>query len=223
MLAIQCSGVRREFVSPAESVVALMNVHLEVEAGTLVAVRGPSGCGKTTLLNLLAGLDIADQGTVCVLGDRLEALSEERRAAKRLSEVGVVFQDHNLIAEFDCLDNVMLPLEVRGMPRATARFAAESALRQVGVADLAQRRPGEISGGQRQRVGIARALAGDKRILLADEPTGSLDSANSTLLFDQIRTLCDSGLTAVVASHDDAVDSVADRTIYMRDGEFVEA
>lgn len=217
---IQCVDVARSFVSPAETVAALDGISLHVPRGAFYVLRGPSGCGKTTLLNIVAGLDSADSGSVIVRGQRISDLSPSLRSSFRLHNIGVVFQDHNLIGEFTCLDNVLLPLELMVPRLADPRHEAELALTKMGVGGLAHRLPGDVSGGQRQRVGIARALAGAKALLLADEPTGSLDSVNSRALFQLIRDLCDAGLTALVASHDPEIESYADTTVRMRDGRF---
>lgn len=217
-LVIECDGLDKTFVTPAEHITALRAVNLALEQGAFVAIRGPSGCGKTTLLNVISGLDVPDAGFVRIEETGLGSLSEARRTDLRLRRIGVVFQDNNLVPEFTCLDNVILPLEVRGFTRPDARRAAQEALESMGVGELAGRLPMQVSGGQRQRVGIARALAGDKPVLIADEPTGALDSANSTALFALIRELCDGGLTAVVASHDRSISLYADRTLTMRDG-----
>lgn len=215
---IACDRLCRSFVTPGEQITALDTVSLSIEQGSFVAIKGPSGCGKTTLLNAISGLEVPDSGSVRIKGTPIGGLSDKDRANLRLHLIGVAFQDNNLIPEFTCLDNVLLPLEVRGYSRADAHRAAEEALESMGVGGLAHRKPTQVSGGQRQRVGIARALAGDKPILVADEPTGALDSVNSTALFALIRNLCDGGLTAVVASHDATISQFADCTLTMRDG-----
>lgn len=217
---IECQDLEKSFVTPAEVVTALRTVDLTVERGTFLAISGPSGCGKTTLLNVISGLELPNTGSVHIEQTELTQLSDAKRTDLRLHRIGVVFQDNNLVPEFNCLDNVLLPLEVRGFDLSEARHFAQHALDSMGVGELGRRLPAQISGGQRQRVGIARALAGDKPLLVADEPTGALDSANSAALFALIRKLCDGGLTAVVASHDAAISQFADRTLAMRDGSF---
>lgn len=214
----ECLGVSRSFVSPAETVHALRSVDLVVAAGQFVCLYGASGCGKTTLINLLAGLDSPTEGCVRVLGNRLEVMRESERTALRLRRIGVVFQDNNLVPEFTALENVMLPLQAMGMDRPEALRQAAQALERVGLDQEQKRVPAELSGGQRQRVGIARALVGERDLLVADEPTGALDSANSKSLFDLISGLCSDGLTAIVASHDPQARLVADLTVELIDG-----
>lgn len=207
--------------SPVETVVALDNVNVDVESGTFVAVFGASGSGKTTLLNVISGLQVSDSGTVVVGGHEVQGLGESDRARLRLEDVGVVFQDHNLIPEFTSLENVMLPLRARGIGAAKARIQAGEWLSAVGLEGVGRRKPGELSGGQRQRVGIARALVGGRTILLADEPTGALDTDNSRAVFDLLRRFADRGVTVMVATHDPLVRESADRLIRLIDGRVV--
>lgn len=216
---IECSNLTRRYVTAAEVVVALDSVSLSVGAGEFVCVNGPSGSGKSTLLNLVAGLDRPDDGEVTVLDTRIDNRSEEARAAFRLEHIGVIFQDDNLISEFTALENVMLPLEARR--RSDARAEALRALERLGVSDLSARRPSDMSGGQRQRIGIARAIVGDRSLLIADEPTGALDSNNSRALFASIAELCATGRSALVATHDPLAREFATRTIEMIDGRLV--
>lgn len=187
-------------------------------AGEFVCVFGASGSGKSTLMNLLAGLDLPDSGEIQAGGRDVGRLDESGRAKLRLGTVGVVFQDHNLLEEFTAAENVALPLEASGIDPGPAREEAVRQLARVGLSGLEGRYPDQLSGGQRQRVGIARALTGQRAILLADEPTGSLDSAASTDLFALIRTLCDGGLLAVVFSHDHECRRFADTLYEMTDG-----
>uniref|UniRef100_A0A7C2WI13 ABC transporter ATP-binding protein n=1 Tax=Thermorudis sp. TaxID=1969470 RepID=A0A7C2WI13_9BACT len=215
---LRVDRVSRAFVTPAETVHAVREVSFAARAGEFVCIFGPSGSGKTTLLNLIAGLDVPDSGTIHVAGVDVGALDEAGRARLRLETVGVVFQDHQLIEEFTAWENVALPLEVRGVPLEQARAAALAELERVGLGGLTDRLPSQLSGGQRQRVGIARALAGQRRVLLADEPTGSLDSANSRALFALIRALCEQGTLAVVCSHDPLCQEYADTVYEMVDG-----
>jgi putative ABC transport system ATP-binding protein len=195
------------------------DVTFTAAAGEFVCVFGASGSGKSTLLNLLAGLDSPDMGRLEVGGHDLGALDETGRARLRLETVGVIFQDHNLVDEFTARENAALPLEIRGVRRAEAFEAADAELRRVGLEGLEDRRPRQMSGGQQQRVGIARALVGDRRVLLADEPTGALDSGNSRALFELIRHLCDQGTLAVVCSHDALCQEFADTVYEMVDGQ----
>ena len=209
------------FVSEVETVTALDKVNFEVSDGEFVAVSGASGSGKTTLLNVLAGLVEADSGSVTVADYQVHKLSESRRALMRLADVGVVFQDHNLIAEFDAAENVMLPLRARGWSAADAKTQAQASLTQVGLKGLGRRLPAQLSGGQKQRVGIARALVGGRMVLLADEPTGALDSENSVSVFELLREFARDGVAVVVATHDPLIRKYADRLIVMKDGRIV--
>lgn len=192
-------------------------------AGEFVCVFGASGSGKSTLMNLLAGLDLLDSGEIQAGGRDVGKLDESGRAKLRLGTVGVVFQDHNLLEEFTAAENVALPVEASGTDAGTAREEALRQLARVGLSSLEARYPHQLSGGQRQRVGIARALTGQRAILLADEPTGSLDSAASTDLFALIRKLCDDGLLAVVFSHDHECRRFADTLYEMTDGRLTAA
>ncbi|MBB5958621.1 putative ABC transport system ATP-binding protein [Saccharothrix tamanrassetensis] len=211
-------GVSRSFVSAAETVRAVRDADLTAHQGEFVCVFGASGSGKSTLINLIAGLDTADAGRILVGQADLGLLGESRRARLRLETIGVVFQDHNLIEEFTALENVALPLEALGVGRRAALRQASAQLARVGLGGLGDRVPSRMSGGQRQRVGIARALVGERRVLLADEPTGALDSRSSRELFELIRVLCDQGSLAVVCSHDERCQELADTVYEMVDG-----
>ena len=216
--AVSVEAVSRVYETGSEPVWAVRDVTLAIPTGSFVCLFGPSGSGKSTLLNLLAGLDLPTIGSVRVFGRPIEGDSEDERARMRLHDVGVIFQDHHLIEEFTAVENVMLPLEARGVCAAEARKQACAQLTRVGLSGLEERPPAKLSGGQAQRVGIARALAGGRRLLLADEPTGALDSANSTALFKLLRDLCDSGTTVVLATHELASQDYADAVFVMRDG-----
>lgn len=215
---IEVTGATRAYVGAVETVWAARDVDLSVNAGELVVIYGASGSGKTTLLNLIAGLDRPDSGSVIVADQDVGQLSQGAKADLRLRTVGVVFQEHRLLEEFTALENVMLPLEARGWSFEASQAAARLELSRVGLLALDDRYPAEMSGGQRQRVGIARALVGDRRIILADEPTGSLDSAASHELFTVIRSLCDQGTLAILFTHDPASHHFADRMFEMVDG-----
>lgn len=221
--AIRVRGATKEYASEAETVWAARDVDLVANPGEFVCVFGASGSGKSTLVNLLAGLDLPDSGEIQVGGYDVGRLDESGRARLRLRTVGVVFQDHNLLEEFTAVENVALPLEAAGTSPAAAETAARQQLARVGLDGLESRFPHQLSGGQRQRVGIARALTGDRAVLLADEPTGALDSGASTDLFALIRKLCDDGLLAVVCSHDPLCRSFADTVYEMRDGRLAPA
>ena len=220
--ALTLQDVSRCFAASPEPVWAVREASFSVDAGMFVCLVGASGAGKSTLLNLIAGLDSATSGTILVEDTDVGLLSEEQRARLRLERVGVVFQDHNLIEEFTANENVMLPLEALGAPAQKARAHAEAELERVGLHGLGQRFPAQLSGGQRQRVGIARALVGGRRLLVADEPTGALDSANSRALFQLLRGLCDQGTTVLLGTHELMSQDFADTIYEMRDGRPVE-
>lgn len=213
------TNASKSFQVGTEVVTAVARVNLAVDAGEFACIYGASGSGKTTLLNVLAGLDTLDAGEVVIGKVALSGASEGRRADIRLHNIGVVFQTNNLLPEFTAQENVALPLMVRGYTREKAEHAAAEALKSVGLADFGARLPGRMSGGQRQRVGIARALAGEQALLVADEPTGALDSHNSSQLFGLMRSLCDERRTAVVlATHDPLARDFADSVYLMVDG-----
>ncbi len=211
-------GVTCTFVTSSERVEAVRDASLTVGAGEFVALMGPSGCGKSTLLGLIAGLLTPDTGEVWIRGQRLDTLSTSERADVRLREIGSVFQEHNLVPEFTALENVMLPMELRGLPRSQAAEQARDMLETVGLADELGRLPAQLSGGQRQRVGIARAIAGGRRLVLADEATGSLDHRNSEAVFAMFRALADAGYAVLAATHDRLAGTFAHRTVDMLDG-----
>jgi putative ABC transport system ATP-binding protein len=219
---IRVRGLVKEHGDGESWVRAVDDVDLEVSEGQTVAVMGPSGCGKSTLLHLLGGLERPTAGEVCVASRRTDTLSERALARFRRRSIGFVFQAFHLIAELSAAENVELPALLAGSSRRAARRRAEVLLEQVGLADRARHLPSELSGGQRQRVAIARALANEPRVVLADEPTGNLDSA-ATLdvlrIFADLRTI---GQTLVVVTHDERVAATADRLISMRDGMFVD-
>ena len=218
MLTVECRDLRRVYGDREVVVDAVADVDLEVQEGLFLAVSGASGSGKTTLLNLMAGLDTPTSGSVVVLGTNLGEMSEDERAGFRLRHLGVVFQDNNLLGDFDALENVMLPLQAQGVKQAEARTSAMTAMDRLSVSELAKRRPHQMSGGQRQRVGIARALVGGKTLLLADEPTGALDSQNSESLFTTFQGLTRDGVTVVTVSHDPGIRRFADKVVEMKDG-----
>lgn len=220
---ISLQEVSRSFQVGVEVVRAVDNVDFHAEPGSMTCIYGASGSGKSTLLNLIAGLDIPDHGLVRVAGSEISAMPERGRAKVRLRSVGVVFQENNLIGEFTAGENVLLPLLSRGMPYAEAKLEAAQSLKHVGIDHLFDRAPKQMSGGQRQRVGIARALAGGREVLVADEPTGALDSSNSDALFRLISEMCHQhGATAVVATHDTLARSLADVVWTMHDGRLLQ-
>ena len=201
---------------------ALRGVSLEVAAGELVAGMGPSGSGKSTLLHLAGGLDAPTSGTVTVEGTALGGLSRAALAALRRRALGYVFQDFNLIPALTAAENVALPLDLDGARPRASRHAALAALEEVGLPDVAERFPDELSGGQQQRVAIARALVGDRRLVLADEPTGALDSRTGELVLGLLRARCDAGASGVLVTHEARHAAWADRVVFLRDGVVVD-
>ena len=210
--------VIRDYLSSGETVHALRGISLAVHPGELVAVMGPSGSGKSTLMMIAGGLLSPSSGSVMIEGESLTGLSQSELAVLRRRRVGVVFQDYNLVPSLTAAENVALPLELDGVgPRAAHREAVMS-LEAVGLPGLGARFPDELSGGQRQRVAIARALVGTRRLVLADEPTGALDSETGAEVLSTLRTLVDGGVAAVIVTHDREVASFADRIVVVRDG-----
>lgn len=216
--AIDVRGVDLRFSSGPEIVTALDGVTVSFRHGELVAVMGASGSGKTSLLNVIAGLEVPEAGHVLVGEDDLVSLSEDARADVRLHEIGLVFQDDNLLPVLTARENVALPLRARGWTANAAIVEADTWLGRVGLDRMEDRRPDQLSGGQRQRVGIARAVAGGRTILLADEPTGALDSATTRDVLALLRQLADDGVCVVIVSHDNVVRRYADHTWIMSDG-----
>jgi len=201
--------------------VALRGVSLEIEAGEFVAIIGPSGSGKSTLLNLIGGLDKPTAGSIWVQGLEVSALGEDALARWRGATVGIVFQFFQLLPTLTALENVMLAMELSGRFKGERRSQARERLAAVGLAELADHLPSELSGGEQQRVAIARALANDPPLLLADEPTGNLDSATGRLIFDLLGELNTAGKTIVLVTHEQRLAARAKRVIEMRDGEII--
>ncbi|MCF4122322.1 ABC transporter ATP-binding protein [Antribacter sp. KLBMP9083] len=221
--ALRAEGLTRVFGSGPGQVTALSGATLEVAPGELLVVRGPSGSGKTTLLNLLGGLDKPTAGRVW-LGEReLTALPEAQVIAARRDEIGYVFQSFGLVPVLSAAENVEVPLRLRRTPVAERAERVQAALAAVGLADHARQRPYELSGGQQQRVGIARALVADPTVLIADEPTGQLDSATAALIMDLVRQVVhERAMAAVVSTHDPLLLQRADRVVELRDGRIVD-
>jgi putative ABC transport system ATP-binding protein len=222
MTALELQGVSKIYEQGPTEVRALSNVDLSVEPGALVAVMGPSGSGKSTLLTIAGSLEEPTSGEAFVGGRALSTMSRNDRARLRRRSIGYVFQDFNLLAGLTAVENAALPLELDGISARVARVAAMEALEQLDVADQAGRFPDELSGGERQRVAIARAVVGDRHVLLADEPTGALDSVNGEGVMRLVRAACQRGVAGVVVTHDAQLASWADRVVFLRDGRVVD-
>ncbi|GIF77641.1 ABC transporter ATP-binding protein [Asanoa siamensis] len=221
-MILELRGVHRTHGTGETAVHALRGVDLGVAAGELVAVMGPSGSGKSTLLNLAGGLDSPTTGEVFVEGEGLSTLDRKQLARLRRRFVGYVFQDLNLLASLTAVENAALPLELDGMSVRKARKLAATTLEEVGLADLAARFPDEMSGGQQQRVAIARALVGERRLVLADEPTGALDSQTGEAVLRLLRARVDAGAAGVLVTHEARHAAWADRVVFLRDGVVVD-
>jgi putative ABC transport system ATP-binding protein len=218
---LQARGVSKLYVSGEQTTEALRNLDLDVAAGEMVAVMGPSGSGKTTLLNCLSGLDDITSGTIEVDGRPLHSMSDAERTRHRAEAMGFIFQAFNLIPVFTAAENTELPLLLAGKKPKEARELAVATLKRVGLGHRLDHRPPELSGGEQQRVTIARALAGQPRIVWADEPTGNLDSETAGQVLDLLRELHAEGLTVLLVTHDEGIGHSAQRLVRMRDGEIV--
>jgi putative ABC transport system ATP-binding protein len=219
---VRARGLRKQYGTGEGLVRAVDDVELEVARGEALAIMGPSGCGKSTLLHLLGGLDRPTAGELWLAGERLDQLSERGLAQLRRHEVGFVFQAFHLMAELTAQENVELPALLAGRSPREARRRARKLLNQVGLGERAGHLPSALSGGQRQRVAIARALANEPQLVLADEPTGNLDSAATLELLRLFEDLHTEGITLVVVTHDERIATTAERLISMRDGAFVD-
>jgi len=222
MSALELRDVSKVYGEGANEVHALRGVDLSVEAGALVAVMGPSGSGKSTLLTIAGSLEIPSSGQVLIDGVTVSAMSRNDRARLRRRSIGYVFQDFNLLAGLSALENVCLPMELDGIGARKARVAGMEALEELGLSERASSFPDELSGGERQRVAIARAVVGDRHLLLADEPSGAIDSANAEGVIRLIRGACQRGVARVVVTHDAQLASWADRVVFLRDGRVVD-
>src|ERR1700733_1414029 len=220
--ALTMRGVRKTFEAENAPVRALRGVDLTVESGEFVALMGPSGCGKSTLLNLVAGLDTPDEGDISVAGEQVSGRREDDLARLRRRHIGLVFQFFNLLEGMTVLENVALPAVIAGRRRKMAETRARDLLDLLGIGDKASAVPGVLSGGQRQRLAIARALAHEPTPLLADEPTGALDSAGGAEVIELMRRLHRGGQTIVLVTHSAEVAAAAGRVIRMRDGRITE-
>jgi putative ABC transport system ATP-binding protein len=222
MSMLELRQVSKTYGVGAAEVHALRGVSLDVGAGVMVAVMGPSGSGKSTLLTIAGSLEEPTSGQVLVAGQDLATMSRNGKARLRRRSVGYVFQDFNLLPGLTAAENVALPLELDGVGARRARAAGLGALEGLGLADRGSAFPDQLSGGERQRVAIARALVGERRLLLADEPSGALDSANAGAVMGLIRAACRRGVAAVVVTHDAQLASWADRVVHIRDGRIVD-
>jgi putative ABC transport system ATP-binding protein len=218
MSVLEMRHVSRTYGAGAAEVHALNDIDLKVDAGAMVAVMGPSGSGKSTLLTIAGSLEDPSEGEVLVCGQTLARMSRNDKARLRRRSIGYVFQDFNLLPGLTAAENVSLPLELDGMPARKARAAGLASLEQLGLGDRAAHFPDQLSGGERQRVAIARAVVGERRLLLADEPSGALDSVNGEGVMRLIHAACKRGLAAVVVTHDAQLASWADRVVVLRDG-----
>jgi putative ABC transport system ATP-binding protein len=220
--ALEVHGVRKTFEAEIAPVRALRGVDLTVERGTFLTLMGPSGCGKSTLLNLIAGLEDADEGTIKVAGESLTDGTEDDHALIRRRHIGIVFQFFNLLEGMTVLENVALPAIIAGKNRKAAESRARDLLDLLGIGDKASVMPGVLSGGQRQRLAIARALANEPTLLLADEPTGALDSAGGQEVIELMSRLHATGQTIILVTHDAHVAAAADQVLLMRDGRILD-
>ncbi len=222
MSFLELRRVSKSYGAGAAEVHAIQDVNLSVESGTLVAVMGPSGSGKSTLLTIAGSLEEPTSGEVVIDGAALRQMSRNDKARLRRRTIGYVFQDFNLLAGLTAVENVALPLELDGLSAKKARSVGLTTLEELGLADRATHYPSELSGGERQRVSIARAVVGERRLLLADEPSGALDSTNGEAVMRMILTACKHGAAAVVVTHDAQLASWADRVVFLRDGRVVD-
>ncbi len=217
-LIIRTEGLKKDYVLGAETVHAVRGVDIEIRRGEFVAVMGPSGSGKSTFMNMIGCLDTPTAGKYWLNGQLVSELSDDRLARVRNKEIGFVFQTFNLLPRATALHNVELPLIYAGMPSKERRRRAEEKLALVGLSDRMDHKPPEMSGGQRQRGAIARALVNDPALLLADEPTGNLDSATSSEIMGQLATLNEAGQTIVLVTHEHDIAGYARRQVHLRDG-----
>jgi putative ABC transport system ATP-binding protein len=222
MSLLELHQISKSYGEGATSVRALAEIDLSVDEGHLIAVMGPSGSGKSTLLTIAGSLEEPTSGEVRIGGAALSSLSRNDKARLRRRTIGFVFQDFNLLPGLTAAENVALPLELDGISARKAHQAGIAALEQLGLAERADHYPDQLSGGERQRVAIARSVVGERKLLLADEPSGALDSTNSEVVMRMILDACKRGVAAVVVTHDAHLASWADRIIFLRDGHMVD-
>jgi putative ABC transport system ATP-binding protein len=221
-LLIQLESLTKVFLTEEVETHALAGIHMNIKKGEFVSIAGPSGCGKSTLLSIIGLLDSPTEGRYLLNGNPVENLKLSERARIRNREIGFIFQSFNLIGDLNVFENVELPLTYRGMKSAERKKRANEALERVGMAHRAKHLPSQLSGGQQQRVAVARALGGDPAVLLADEPTGNLDSRNGEAVMELMRELHRGGATLCMVTHDPRYARHADRTIHLFDGRIVE-
>jgi putative ABC transport system ATP-binding protein len=219
---IHLEGIKKVFYTDEVETHALADIHLEVKSGEYVAISGPSGCGKTTLLSILGLLDSPSEGQYLLAGEPVANLTPSERARIRNRQIGFIFQAFNLIGDLTVAENVELPLTYRGMPAAERKQRVQNALERVGMAHRMRHYPSQLSGGQQQRVAVARAVAGDPVILLADEPTGNLDSKNGEAVMELLQELHRGGATICMVTHDNRYAAHADRQVNLFDGRVVD-
>lgn len=219
---IKLEGIKKVFFTEDVETHALESIHLDIKKGEYVSLLGPSGCGKTTLLSILGLLDTPSDGVYSLDGNNVEDLSLSDRAHVRNRHIGFIFQAFNLIGDLTVYENVELPLTYRGMPGDERKKRVHEALEKVGMAHRMKHYPSQLSGGQQQRVAVARAVAGDPLILLADEPTGNLDSTNGEAVMDLLRDLHSDGATICMVTHDPRYNTYAERSVHLFDGRVVE-
>lgn len=219
MAILQLTDICKDYLQGKESVHVLKNINLTVEKGDYLAIMGPSGSGKTTLMNLIGCLDVPTSGTYTLDGTDLKDMGDDDLAQIRNRYIGFVFQNFYLLPKMDALDNVALPLLYAGVPLKERRARAEEALKAVGLAERIHFMPNQLSGGQCQRVAIARAMVGNPALLLADEPTGALDTKAGNQIMDIFRNLSDGGMTIIMITHEPSIAACADKTYHILDGE----
>lgn len=219
---IKLDAVKKVFVTDEVETHALSGIHMEIRRGEYIAISGPSGCGKSTLLSILGLLDSPSEGAYTLNGKPVQSLKMSERARIRNREIGFIFQAFNLIGDLTVYENVELPLTYRGMPGSERKKRVQEALDKVGMSHRMKHYPSQLSGGQQQRVAVARALSGDPLILLADEPTGNLDSTNGEAVMELLRELHRNGSTICIVTHDPRYAEHAERAIHLFDGRIVE-
>ena len=219
---IALAGIKKVFYTDEVETHALSDIQLEIRKGEYLAIAGPSGCGKTTLLSILGLLDSPTEGSYTLDGQPVSRLTASERARVRNRQIGFIFQAFNLIGDLTVYENVELPLTYRGMPAAERRKRVQAALERVGMSHRMKHFPAQLSGGQQQRVAVARAVAGDPAILLADEPTGNLDSTNGEAVMELLRELHQGGATICMVTHDPRYARHAERSVHLFDGKVVE-